>query len=136
MKAQKSSSDKEIAILTQKLGFAEENLREAKQQLVEAKANHEASIAAMEEANGRLKEENENERIIELKNAHARDMKNAETEWENTRKKMQFDLDTFSKTKNELELKVSLLESTATKEKTERDAAQKKLDERIETLTN
>lgn len=63
-------------------------------------------------------------------------MKNAETEWENTRKKMQFDLDTLSKAKNEYELKVSLLESTAAKEKQERDASQKKLDEKIETLTN
>jgi chromosome segregation ATPase len=102
LKAQKSSSDKEIAILTQKLGFAEENLREAKQQLVEAKANYEATVAAMEEANGRMKEENENERIAELKNKFALDMKNAEIDWENMRKKIQFDLDTIGKTKNEL----------------------------------
>jgi hypothetical protein len=40
LKAQRSSSEKEIAVLTQKLGFAEENLREAKQQLTETKANH------------------------------------------------------------------------------------------------
>jgi hypothetical protein len=84
-------------------------LREAKQQLVESKANHEATVAAMEEANGRMKEENENERIIELKTKFTLDMKNAEMEWENTRKKIQFDLDTIGKSRNDLELKVSLL---------------------------
>jgi uncharacterized protein YPO0396 len=82
-------------------------LREAKQQLVESKANHEATVAAMEEANGRMKEENE--RIIELKTKFTLDMKNAEMEWENTRKKIQFDLDTIGKSRNDLELKVSLL---------------------------
>lgn len=90
----------------------------------------------MEEANGRMKEESENERIIDLKSKFAQEMKNAETEWENTRKKMQFDLDTLSKAKNDLELKVSLLESTLAKEKEEREANQKKSDEKIETLTN
>lgn len=63
-------------------------------------------------------------------------MKNSETEWENTRKKLQFDLDTVSKAKNELELKVSLLENTITKEKEERELAQRRADEKIESLTN
>lgn len=136
LKAQKSSADKEVAILTQKLGFLEESLREAKQQLVEAKNNHEATVAAMEEANGRLAEESLNERIIQLKNAHMTELKNSEAEWENTRKKMQFDLDTGSRAKNELELKVSLLENTLAKEKEERENAQRRADEKIESLTN
>jgi hypothetical protein len=83
-----------------------------------------------------MKEENENERISELKNKFALDMKNAETEWENTRKKIQFDLDTIGKTKNDLELKVSLLESVASKEKEEREIMQTKAEEKIESLTN
>jgi uncharacterized coiled-coil protein SlyX len=54
IKSQKNSYDKEIAIITQKLGFAEESLRDTKQQLSEAKRHHEATIAAMEETNGKL----------------------------------------------------------------------------------
>ena len=58
IKSQKNSYDKEIAIITQKLGFTEESLRDAKQQLAEAKRHHEATIAAMEETSGKLIDEN------------------------------------------------------------------------------
>jgi hypothetical protein len=49
---------------------------------------------------------------------------------------MQFDLENFGKAKNDLELKVSLLENTLAKEKSEWEGTQKKSDEKIEALTN
>lgn len=56
LKSQKSTYEKENAIISQKLEFAEENLRETKHQLTECKTKYEAEIAALEEANGRQRE--------------------------------------------------------------------------------
>lgn len=60
LKAQKNAHDIEIAVLTQRLEFSDESLRDTRQQLADAKINHEAAVLAMKEASGRLKEESEN----------------------------------------------------------------------------
>ena len=119
LKSQKNTYDKEIAVLTQKLGFAEQSLRDTKHQLAEVKRTHEATIAAMEEANGKLRDENENQRIIELKNVHLGKIKELEQEHQLTKKKLQFDVDTLNRAKNDLQLKITLLDSTLAKERQE-----------------
>lgn len=48
---------------------------------------------------------------------------------------MQFDIETLNRTKNDLELKITLLDSTLLKERQEYQEIKKASDERIETLT-
>lgn len=92
-------------------------------------------MLAMEENNGKLRDQNENERIVELKNVQLNKIKEIEQENEQTRRKMQFDIETLNRTKNDLELKITLLDSTLLKERQEYQEIKKASDERIETLT-
>ena len=71
----------------------------------------------MEEANGRQREQSENERIAQIKNNFMIDFKNAETQWQSSRKQLQFEIETLARKRDELELNVSLLKNTIDKDK-------------------
>lgn len=59
-----------------------------------------------------------------------------EQENEQTKRKMQFDIDTLNRAKNDLELKITLLDSTLLKERQEFQEVKRVSDERIETLAS
>lgn len=89
------------------------------------------SLAAMEEANGRLRQQNQNERIVELKNLHLNKIKEIEIDHEQTKKKLQFDVDTLNRNKNDLQLRITLLDSTILKERQEFQDIKKSSDQKI-----
>ena len=113
-KATKSSYEKEKAILHQKIEFLEVQLSEARNQNNETKRAYEAALSCFEGDNqptGDISRQ-----LEELKDNHKMQIKQIETEFETSRKKLSQQVEQLTERNNELELNLQLKSSDLTKE--------------------
>lgn len=141
MKAAKGNAEKEKAILTQKIEFLELQLTEAKSQHAEIKKAYEATLKVFENDHETNSSKTDEKQLKELKEAHRRELKTLETEFESIRKRLSTQIEQLTEKNNELELKSKLEINDLKKEiQTLREdlesseAAKEKLNEQNRTL--
>lgn len=75
------------------------------------------TLENLESAKGQANEELENQRLIDLKNCHAQEIDNLESEHENVKRKLEMDIENLTKKRDELDLALKLEQTTRQSEK-------------------
>lgn len=108
--------EKDKAVLMQKVEFLEAELLATKQQLIDAKKAHDATIKAFEMSQTDTKSQISQKDILDMKEAHAKEKKQWENEFNQAKKAASLNIDHLQEKINELELKIKLSESEYTKD--------------------
>ncbi|CAD8091386.1 unnamed protein product [Paramecium sonneborni] len=106
LKQTRSQSEKDKALMQQKMEFMEVQLDEYKKQIEENKKSHEAIMKAFENSSNESTYKIDAAKMNDLREQHKRELKNIENEYENTKKRLQQQIDQLNEKNNELELKV------------------------------
>jgi len=112
----KSGLNKERAILQQKLDFSESDLKDTKEQLLEIKKAHEATIKAFEMMLSENKSLITEKDILDMKENHLNEKKLFEQELLNMRKAHAQQMEILNEKLNEIELKAQIAENDYKKE--------------------
>ena len=106
IKSLKNQISKDQAVHVQKMEFLEVQLKEYKNQMTENKKAHDSILTAFEANQSNEKRtQSTNKQIGEIKENHNREIKNLQTEFENSKKRMQDKIQQLTEKNNELELK-------------------------------
>lgn len=115
LKTHKSDSEKDKAILLQKLEFQQLQLKETEKQLIENKKAHEAILKALE-FNPYEDQKADSKHLENLKENHKREIKALETEFDNQKKRLIVQMEQLNEKYQELELKGKLDNSDVSNE--------------------
>lgn len=135
MHSQQMTFDNEKAQMQQQILFCNETIKDLKQRHAEAKIMYQNTLENLESAKGQANEELENQRLIDLKNCHAQEIDNLESEHENVKRKLEMDIENLTKKRDELDLALKLEQTTRQSEKQSSEDEINTLKHNVERLT-